>query len=576
MSYYRSWSRKADITLLVRIDESGELHARPGADFENIKRMLTDSEKACNLERLFVGEGRDASKENRIWPTVGIDGLDDLKMFSPKSRLFAPTYLREVGFSMPTKVSEMGDPARSSLLSLVEAGARISSAREVGVNGHPCFVVELEEERATTRFFLSRSHSYAVVRREDLTPSGQLFSVAEMSDFVQPLGLDPWLPKRCVVAYYGWETIPGVFDSEPIAKKVFVVNSIDKDKIPSSRFVLEYRMPFTHVTDSTLPQAKQWPKGIVRYQVPLNYADLDRAIQKSFEKWRKWNAIVDGSQRSDGQAEHQPPDQERINLTPEQQRFVDALSTQATSHNEHSAQVRVAVFNFEQSPARSTGGLQDKLTRDSRYSWKWVNAGDIKSGALEDFDVVIFPGGVSSQQGAALGKDGRSAVKKFVREGGGYIGICAGAGLTNAEQETDLAILDSKTLRGTIEFPGIHQKFSLSSRNGPGRAELTEAGQQIFRGMPGIFDAFFSGGPIFVHDEKQDALKYVPLAMYRTEVSKFEAQKGTMINTPAIIAGSFGKRRIIAFSFHPEVKGTDEALIRNAVLAVSRRSTERD
>jgi len=42
-------------------------------------------------------------------------------------------------------------------------------------------------------------------------------------------------------------------------------------------------------------------------------------------------------------------------------------------------------------------------------------------------DVVLFPGGGGSTQGKAIGVEGQIVVKNFVANGGGYVGICAGA-----------------------------------------------------------------------------------------------------------------------------------------------------
>jgi len=46
---------------------------------------------------------------------------------------------------------------------------------------------------------------------------------------------------------------------------------------------------------------------------------------------------------------------------------------------------------------------------------------------LENFDLVLFPGGSSVKQYNGIGPDGITYVKDFVNSGGGYVGICAGA-----------------------------------------------------------------------------------------------------------------------------------------------------
>ena len=58
-----------------------------------------------------------------------------------------------------------------------------------------------------------------------------------------------------------------------------------------------------------------------------------------------------------------------------------------------------------------------------------VDSDDIRNGKLtkKNFDMVIVPGGYVSNYSKALGKDGKQAIIDFVKQGGGYVGICAGA-----------------------------------------------------------------------------------------------------------------------------------------------------
>jgi putative intracellular protease/amidase len=43
------------------------------------------------------------------------------------------------------------------------------------------------------------------------------------------------------------------------------------------------------------------------------------------------------------------------------------------------------------------------------------------------YDVVVFPGGSGSEEYAGIGADGAAAVTAFVKNGGGYLGTCAGS-----------------------------------------------------------------------------------------------------------------------------------------------------
>lgn len=52
---------------------------------------------------------------------------------------------------------------------------------------------------------------------------------------------------------------------------------------------------------------------------------------------------------------------------------------------------------------------------------------DIIEGKLKRFDVLLIPGGFAQNTLDALGQTGAERVRAFVRSGGGYVGICAGA-----------------------------------------------------------------------------------------------------------------------------------------------------
>ena len=69
-----------------------------------------------------------------------------------------------------------------------------------------------------------------------------------------------------------------------------------------------------------------------------------------------------------------------------------------------------------------------------------IHPADIREGALDQFDLVLFPGGSGSKQAEGLNKAGREDVKKFVRKGGGYIGICAGSYLATSHYKWSLGV----------------------------------------------------------------------------------------------------------------------------------------
>jgi glutamine amidotransferase-like uncharacterized protein len=181
---------------------------------------------------------------------------------------------------------------------------------------------------------------------------------------------------------------------------------------------------------------------------------------------------------------------------------------------------------------------------------------------------VLFPGGYAPTQYAILGDDGRAAVKQFVREGGGYVGICAGAYLASSKYGAGLELINVRPLGRTDEsgkmIPG-------SGPHGAGKVkmDLTDSGRKLFGGPLGAFEAMFAGGPIFA-PAGTELPAYVSLGMIRGQATTYESEQGGMVDTPAIVAGRFGGGRVIVFSPHLEFTDGFESLVRRGIVAARR------
>ena len=182
---------------------------------------------------------------------------------------------------------------------------------------------------------------------------------------------------------------------------------------------------------------------------------------------------------------------------------------------------------------------------------------DIRSGCLDQFDAVIFPGGSGSGQGKAIGADGRQTVRDFVDDGGAYIGVCAGAylALDNYSWGLKLLPLDS--------FDREHWRRGQASLD----IELTEAGQGVFDAQddPAVVIEFRQGPLMRTSETIGDRPAAEVLAWFRTGVGKGDADPQTMVDTPAIVRGEFGEGRVLLFSPHPEQTEGLEDWLRAAV-----------
>ena len=100
--------------------------------------------------------------------------------------------------------------------------------------------------------------------------------------------------------------------------------------------------------------------------------------------------------------------------------------------------------------------------------------------------------------------------------------------------------------------------------------ELTDAGRKILGDWPGLVSVRYHNGPIVSPAGRSELPTFLPLAYFRTEVAAWEPQKGTMVNTPAIVAGSFGKGRVISISPHPELTQKISSIVNRAACLAQR------
>ena len=228
--------------------------------------------------------------------------------------------------------------------------------------------------------------------------------------------------------------------------------------------------------------------------------------------------------------------------------------------------LRIAIYDAGGVGGNGPSNLDRVLRGMKSVLARRVGAADIRDGVLGQFDLAIFPGGSGSKQAAALEPKGRTAVQKFVKSGGGFVGICAGSYLAAANYEWSLGISNHKTFCKTIDLPKVGRK-SMWYR-GPSaivKMELTESGQKILGNQKGAFSVRYHNGPIMSPMGLESLGTFRTLANFRSEVSRYAPQKGTMVNTPAIIAGEYGRGRVLCISPHPESSKALHTLVQNAI-----------
>ena len=228
--------------------------------------------------------------------------------------------------------------------------------------------------------------------------------------------------------------------------------------------------------------------------------------------------------------------------------------------SKRTGKIAVGVY-LDKGAGPSVNDLLRALSKFDQVSVTKLTAEQIRSGGLAGLDILMHPGGSGGEQGRNLDEPGREKIRDFVREGGGYIGICAGAYLASAQYPWSLNLLDAKVIDTKHWNRGI----------GTVDIELTPAGREILRTTNQKFPIHYAQGPLLAPANRPEIEDYEELANFKTEIAKNGAPEGVMIGTTAIARGRFGQGRVICFSPHPEMTAGLEAFVQDAIDYVNRK-----
>lgn len=228
------------------------------------------------------------------------------------------------------------------------------------------------------------------------------------------------------------------------------------------------------------------------------------------------------------------------------------------------AKIAVGVY-IDKGAGPSSKDLLRALAKVENVSVTKLTAEQIRSGGLAGLDILMHPGGSGGDQGRNLDEPGRERVRNFVREGGGYVGICAGAYLASAQYPWSLNLLDAKVVDTKHWKRGV----------GTVDIQLTPAGRELLRTSNGKFPIHYANGPLLAPAGRPEIEDYEEMAAFKTELAENGAPNGVMIGTTAIARGRFGDGRVMCFSPHPELTAGLETFVKDAIDYVNRKRAER-
>ena len=206
------------------------------------------------------------------------------------------------------------------------------------------------------------------------------------------------------------------------------------------------------------------------------------------------------------------------------------------------APVRVAVYQDRGAGDESVFKLNRLVDLSPDLAFKFVDANSIRDGELDQADLFVLSGVCEKELDATLGPKGCSKIRSFVKNGGSFLGISAGA--TYALADAPLAIVSY------TNQPCVHCRAATTiSVNYNTNAFLTAG----FK--PGSRETRFDFGPVMwrAPDLKDASAKAMANFAGNVHLVDTNPKAPTMRGWASAVAGTYGSGRVWLFADHPEV-----------------------
>ena len=218
--------------------------------------------------------------------------------------------------------------------------------------------------------------------------------------------------------------------------------------------------------------------------------------------------------------------------------------------------IRAGIF---QNSANSNLPIATMLDLAPEYELKILSPKDYANGGLDGLDLVVHPGGSGASQYWALGEKGVEALKQFVRSGGKYYGVCAGAFLASQPYK---ATERSVSRMGLVPFRDDEPAHYRGK--GPIKVTLTDEGKAVFGGSAKDRTLLYAGGPALVPGEPVEDTDIKVFAKYAGQILNTNEPSPVeeMAGKAAIVGGRVGKGKVFLSCTHPEREEFNFDLVR--------------
>ena len=222
-------------------------------------------------------------------------------------------------------------------------------------------------------------------------------------------------------------------------------------------------------------------------------------------------------------------------------------------------QVRLRVGMFVDNGSRNNGTLfwAQIFHRSPEVELTLLDGKDVRDGKLKGLDLLMIPGGGSDLQCQALGDAGLAEIRRFVAEGGAYLGVCAGC-YCALDMPGRLAFIPY-----TVVKDGKGGEAALAM-------ELSDRGGEVLGVPAGKYLVRYAHGPIMRPKARSKAPAGAEvLGVYRASVSPAGVKGKNFFGAPALLCGAYGKGKVVVTSFHPESRQGSMKLALGCVYAAT-------
>ena len=181
---------------------------------------------------------------------------------------------------------------------------------------------------------------------------------------------------------------------------------------------------------------------------------------------------------------------------------------------------------------------------------------DVRYGKLSDLQLLVCPGGGGSRQIDSMGPIGFERVKKFVDDGGGYLGICAGS-------------YNAMNRPNRFAFLPYDYVDDANGRLADLLVEVTDAGSKLLGLKAGRRIVCYDGGNVMRPTEPTGKGNSQILITFKSCVSEHGRAPYNFMDTPAVVFGQYGKGKVVACSFHPELYESTHCIAMGCIHALT-------